>query len=365
MRAPLLAAITLHPTGGGIAVVSNLLWQVFQQEWGTNSRLATAFDHESRPATFREKARLAVAVNSAQLFRRTDWILFSHLALAQAQHFVPKPMRRPYGVFLHGIEAWTDLSANEKRAVAGADLRIANSQYTAKRVMNTHPDIGPVDACPLALPPPFATGAPRAAGASAVDLGFTIGAHAVLVVGRMSQSERYKGHDQLLDAWPAVVARVPDAQLLIAGDGDDAPRLRQRATQTSAADRIHFLGFVPDATLQALYDRAAIFALPSGGEGFGLVYLEAMMHRLPCVGSKNDAASEVIVDGVTGRLVEQRDIAGLADAMATLLIDEPCRRGMGEAGNRRATTEFTFDRFSARLRALMHAAEDRRQAAAR
>jgi len=231
--------------------------------------------------------------------------------------------------------------------------------------MDAHPDIGPVEACPLALPPAFATLAPRHAGTSAADVGFAIGAHAVLIVGRMSQSERYKGHDQLLDAWPAVVARVPDAQLLIAGDGDDAPRLRQKAAQTSVADRIHFLGFVPDAMLRALYERAAIFALPSGGEGFGLVYLEAMTHRLPCVGSKTDAASEVIVDGVTGRLVEQRDIAGLADAVATLLIDEAHRRGMGEAGNRRATTASTFDRFSARLRALMHAAEDTHQPATR
>src|SRR5215471_20214068 len=114
----MLAAITLHPTGGGIAVVSNLLWQVLSRRWNQHARLATAFDHDSRPATFPEKVRLSIAVGSAQILGRTDWILFSHLALARAQQFVPKPMRRPYGVFLHGIEAWTELSAGEKRAVA-------------------------------------------------------------------------------------------------------------------------------------------------------------------------------------------------------------------------------------------------------
>ncbi len=357
----MLAAITLHPTGGGIAVVSNLLWQVFKNEWG-HSRLATAFDHESRPATFGEKARLAIAVTSAQLLQQTDWILFSHLALARTQQFVPGPLRRPYGVFLHGIEAWTTLSANEKRAAIAADLRIANSQYTAKRVMETHPDIGHVEACPLALPLPFPGGAmPASARSNNGDLGIEITPHTVLVVGRMSQSERYKGHDQLIEAWPAVAARVPDAQLIIAGDGDDARRLRDKAAATPTADRIRFLGFVPDRTLQALYDRAALFALPSDGEGFGLVYLEAMTHRLPCIGSRNDAASEVIVDGVTGRLVEQADIAGLAEAITALLLDQPCRRAMGEAGQRRAATEFSFDRFSARLRELMRGAEARHQ----
>ena len=365
MRAPLLAAITLHPTGGGIAVVSNLLWQVLVTEWGTKAQLTTAFDHESHPATLLEKARLALAVGSAQVLRRTDWILFSHLALAQAQQFVPKPMRRPYGVFLHGIEAWTELSAAEKRAVVAADLRIANSRYTATRVMAMHPDIGRVEACPLALPPAPTTAASsrgiNTANSGSEDTAVVVGAHAVLVVGRMSQSERYKGHDQLIDAWPAIVSRVPDAQLLMVGDGDDAPRLERKAAQSSGAAGIHFFGFVSGPTLQRLYAQAALFALPSGGEGFGLVYLEAMTHRLACVGSIHDAASEIIVDGVTGRLVDQTDIARLADAVAALLLDAPRRRAMGEAGHTRALTEFTFDRFSTRLRALIQDAEKARQ----
>jgi phosphatidylinositol alpha-1,6-mannosyltransferase len=122
-----------------------------------------------------------------------------------------------------------------------------------------------------------------------------------------------------------------------------------------------FCGFVPDATLQTLYDRAALFALPSGGEGFGLVYLEAMAHRLPCVGSTQDAASEIIVNGRTGRLVDQNDIAGLSETVASLLLDESQRRAMGDAGHARATTDFTFERFSARLRTLIQDAEGARQ----
>jgi phosphatidyl-myo-inositol dimannoside synthase len=359
MRAPMLAAITLHPTGGGIAVVSNLLWQVLETHWSGGARLATAFDHDSRPATFSEKVRLAMTVGSAQLLRKTDWILFSHLALAQAQQFVPRPLRRPYGVFLHGIEAWTELSASEKQAVAAADLRIANSRYTAARVMAKHPDIGRIDACPLALPPVTSSVAEKdlASGSQPRAAGSAVGDHGVLVVGRMSRSERYKGHDQLIDAWPGVVARVPDAQLLIVGEGDDAARLRKKAAETSCAERIQFCGFVTDQELRMLYTKSALFALPSSGEGFGLVYLEAMTHRLACIGSNQDAASEIIVDGVTGRLVDQRNIPGLADAIATLLLDEPRRRAMGQAGYARATTEFTFDRFSIRLCELIERTE--------
>ena len=149
----------------------------------------------------------------------------------------------------------------------------------------------------------------------------------------MMGSERYKGHDQLIEAWPRVVALVPDAQLVFVGDGDDAPRLRRKAAESRAGTHILFTGFVPKATLDELYRRAALFALPSRGEGFGLVYLEAMTHRLACIGSVHDAAREVIVDGQTGRLVQQDDIDGLADTLTTLLIDEAQRRRMGDAGH--------------------------------
>jgi glycosyltransferase involved in cell wall biosynthesis len=352
VRAPLLGAITLHPTGGGIAVVSKLLWSVFQSRWGSDARLETMFDHESRPATLREKLRFGMAVRKAQLAGRTDWILFSHLALAEAQRFVPARLRQRYGVFLHGIEAWAPLSARVKRTLAAAEVRIANSRYTAERVMTLYPEVGPVVACPLALPPEFEASIQRD-GAS-LDLG----PRAVLVVGRMSRSERYKGHTQLIAAWPAVVARVPDAQLVIVGDGDDAPRLRQMAADSGAAKLIVFTGFVPAATLHALYERSALFALPSGAEGFGLVYLEAMTHRLACVGSVHDAASEIIADGVTGRLVNQDDIVTLAEVVAGLLIDESKRKSMGEAGRQRRLNEFGFDRFSRRLSALIGADDD-------
>ena len=306
------------------------------------------FDHESRPATLIEKARYTASLTRAQALGRTDWILFTHLGLAKIQKSVPASLRRPYAVFLHGIEAWKRLTSNEKQALAQADLRIANSCYTAARVAEAHPDVGPIVACPLALPPsPHVTSAGPPAPA--------LGPHAVLVVGRMNRNERYKGHDELIDAWPLVVDKVPDAQLVIAGTGDDVQRLMEKAAASRAGGYIRFNGFVSKTRLDSLYQSAALFALPSRGEGFGLVYLEAMARRLACIGSIHDAAGEVIVDGETGRLVDQHDVAALAETIAALLLDEDNRRRMGEAGHARLTTEFTFERFRDRIRGLLHA----------
>lgn len=360
MQAPALAAITLNPTGGGISVVAQLIWSVLRDRWGDRARLIDMFEHENRPATLGEKVRFSLSLLRAQGTGAVDWVLFSHLGLAQVQDAIPAPLRCRYGIFLHGVEAWQPLSARAQRVLANADVRFANSCYTAAKVMQMHPGVGPVEACPLALLPSRTPVTPT----SRTVVLPALGAHAVLVVGRMLESERYKGHDELIDAWPRVIRRVPDAKLVIAGDGNDVARLKQKASASGAAADIAFTGFVPETTLGELYEQSALFALPSRGEGFGLVYLEAMTQHLPCIGSIHDAASEVIVDQVTGRLVDQTDVGHLADVIADLLLDEPRRRLMGEAGRARALRDFSFDRFKNRLLSGMAAADTPRVARA-
>jgi phosphatidylinositol alpha-1,6-mannosyltransferase len=349
---PCLAAITLDPRGGGIATVSRLLWRFLQDEWPGDASLITLLRsapglttlHPNGPQRLVFGGRLAVA----QATKRCDWLLFSHLALAQAQRFVPAGLRRPYAVFLHDVEAWDPMPAVRSAALAGAALRIANSRFTAERVMSAHPDVGEVMPCPLALLPAVE---PYDAGASQARFG----SHAVIVVGRMNASERYKGHDQLLQAWPAVLKRVPDAQLIVVGDGDDVPRLKAEAGALGIETGVSFPGFVSETELNALYRDAALFAMPSRREGFGLVYLEAMSRGLPCIGSVHDASGEVIEDGLTGVLVDQADIPSLAARIAELLEDPVSRQAFGEAGRRRVQAHFTYERFAERLKGLIAA----------
>ncbi|MBS1817526.1 MAG: glycosyltransferase family 4 protein [Acidobacteria bacterium] len=347
MQSPALAVVSLDRSGGGVAVVADLLWRVFQDHFGDRARLLSLLEGTATTPTLPDKLRFGARLAQAQLVSGVDWILFSHLALAKAHDRVPRRLRCGYGVFLHGIEAWNELSPRELRLLREANLRLSNSEYTARRVMDAHPEIGVVHPCPLALPPRI----PATVGRSPVSLG----PHAVLVVGRMASGERYKGHDQLIDCWPAVVASVPDAQLVFVGGGDDRERLEGRAAAGQVPSRIVFTGFVAESALDRLFEECAIFALPSRGEGFGLVYLEAMAHGRPCVGSVHDAAGDVIEDGVTGRLVDQADIQGLSTTLAALLVDEPLRRRMGEAGRARLRARFSFDRFRARVLHLLGA----------
>ena len=340
-----LAVPSMGELGGGIGQVSTSLWKLVTDTWPADCDLVTLSADARALPDLQTKMRFGAALARRQLGGRVRWVFFTHLRLARVQQFIPRAFRAPYGVFLHGVEAWDRLAPTDVRIVAQASLRLANSRFTADRAMQANPEIGEVVVCPLALPsgcaiPP----APAAPNGHSKN---------VLVVGRLSSAERYKGHRELIEAWPAVGDRVPDARLVIAGDGDDRSSLEAKARAVRHGDRIVFTGFLDRSALDAEYARAAIFALPSRGEGFGLVYLEAMANRLPCVGSIYDAATEVIADRVTGLLVDPGDEPCLAGALIQLLTDDRLRHEFGEAGYRRLRERFSLERFTTQVVGLL------------
>jgi phosphatidylinositol alpha-1,6-mannosyltransferase len=166
-------------------------------------------------------------------------------------------------------------------------------------------------------------------------------------------AERYKGHHELIAAWPAVTAAVPGALLRIVGRGPGEPELRALAARSPVAPQIAFEGFVPDARVEELYARATVFAMPSRGEGFGLVYIEAMRHGLPVIASVHDAGPEVVADGVTGFTVDLDRPGQLAERLIELLRNHETARRMGEAGRECWARQYRFSCFRARLAPIL------------
>jgi phosphatidyl-myo-inositol dimannoside synthase len=301
---------------------------------------------------------LALAVWRRQLAagRRIAFV-YDLLGPARAQAWLPAPLRAPYLVALYGIEVWRRLSGSRSGALRHATVRLATSSYTLAQARAANRDFGPVEVLPLCLEerPP----------AGEVDRALLdrAGRDFLLTVGRMAATERYKGHDQLLQALqrlPAVPPRPPapgstilPPRLVIAGDGDDRPRLETLADSLGLAGQVLFTGFVSEATLAELYARAAVFVMPSRGEGFGLVYLEAMRAARPCIAARASAAAEIVVDGETGLLVDPLDPDAIALALGHLLASPELARAMGEAGRRRLERHFTPRLFRERLWPLL------------
>ncbi|HSL52672.1 MAG TPA: glycosyltransferase family 4 protein [Candidatus Deferrimicrobiaceae bacterium] len=171
-----------------------------------------------------------------------------------------------------------------------------------------------------------------------------------LVLGTVARFDPVKGLDVLLRAFAQVLARRPNAQLLLVGDGPEAARLRDLAGALGLAGRAVFAGPVKDAArgLPAL----DLYVSASHREGLPLALLEAMVCGLPVLATRVPGHVDVVEDGVTGVLVPPGDPAGLAAAAVELLEDPTRRRALGEAGRARAETHFALSRLLAEMRDL-------------
>jgi len=314
-------------------------------------RLPSRFGVERRASG--SQARFVLETWLAALRFRPDLILFDHVGIAQAGRLpLPGLRSRRQFVFVHGRELAVARSGSRAAALHRAERVLVNSEVTAGIVADEHPEVAErIRVVTLCIEP------------ERVDLWESLDGAAgtpppprepaALIVGRMAAEERGKGHDVLLDVWPAVRERMPGAVLWIVGGGDDRARLEARARELGLEGAVCFLGRISDEELHQRYLRASVLVMPSRQEGFGLVYAEAMWHGLPCIGSRDDAARVVIRDGETGLLVGHGAPREIADAVVRILSDRDLAGRLGQAGRQEARDRFGFLRFRRDLLAAL------------
>jgi phosphatidylinositol alpha-1,6-mannosyltransferase len=169
-----------------------------------------------------------------------------------------------------------------------------------------------------------------------------------------------KGQDMLIRAFPAIRGQVPDAALLIVGGGPYEDRLRALAQKTGVARDVIFAGPVPWAELPAYYAAGDVFAMPCRTRGrgldveaLGIVFLEAAAAGLPVVVGRSGGAPETVRDGVTGHVVDGRDIAELAEVIGGLLADPGRAAKMGAAGREWMCEQWRWVDLADRLRSWL------------
>jgi glycosyltransferase involved in cell wall biosynthesis len=169
----------------------------------------------------------------------------------------------------------------------------------------------------------------------------------LLCIGRLIP---IKGHLVLLRALAQARSQVPDVSLDVAGRGPLAPALKAYVRALGLADAVRFLGFV--APVEAAIEDAAIVVVPSLGEGFGMVALEAMERARPVIASAVGGLPEIVADGETGLVVPAGEAEPLAEAIVALASDLPRAAEMGLAGRARALEAFTPERCVERVEGL-------------
>lgn len=145
------------------------------------------------------------------------------------------------------------------------------------------------------------------------------GRKVIMTLARLSSGERYKGIDEILEVMPALLEQEHDLVYMVLGDGDDQARLKAKAQSLGIADNVIFAGFVAESEKADYLRQADVFVLPGRGEGFGIVYLEAMACGIPVVGSKLDGSREALRDGMLGVLVDPADQASITQGILNAL----------------------------------------------
>jgi len=275
-------------------------------------------------------------------------------------------LRLPYAVVLHGAEVTVPARLPVSRRLLGRVLRgavgiVAAGTYPAAEAAAA---VGGAHRLPDTIQIPPGVDLERfrpldAEARSATRQRLALPPTGPLVVSASRLVPR-KGMDVLIEATTSLLPHRPDLVLAIAGGGRDARRLRTLAWRHGVKAR--FLGRLPDADLADLYATADVFAMLCrdrwGGleaEGFGMVFLEAAAAGVPQVAGASGGATEAVVDGETGVLVnDPRQPAAAAVAIARLLDDDVLRDRMGRAARARAEQMFSWDVLAGRLLGALH-----------
>jgi glycosyltransferase involved in cell wall biosynthesis len=246
-----------------------------------------------------------------------DLVICAHVNLLPIARLVTKtPL-----LFVYGIEAWKPLrDPLSNRLVKDVRAVVAISDITCERFVGWSHYDGPMHILPNSIHAEAYGMRPKNEALMA-RLRLK-GRRVLLTLGRVVAAERYKGFDEVLEVLPEVARVFPDVTYVIAGGGNDLPRLSRKAAQLGVADRVVFTGFIAEEEKADLYNLADVYVMPSRGEGFGFVFLEAMACGVPVIGSRLDGGQEALLGGSLGCLVDSTSPAEVRVAILDALADE-------------------------------------------
>jgi phosphatidylinositol alpha-1,6-mannosyltransferase len=170
-----------------------------------------------------------------------------------------------------------------------------------------------------------------------------------VMISRLTRGEDYKGHREVIKAWSFVLQRTAEAELWIVGEGDLRADLERLVADSRLNGSVKFLGRVSEVVKQELLEQSRCLLMPSHGEGFGLVYLEAMRLGRPCLVSTFDAGREVVNPPQAGLAANPKSEMELANAICRLLTDGDEWQEWSVQARRRYEENYTAQHFQQRL----------------
>jgi glycosyltransferase involved in cell wall biosynthesis len=249
---------------------------------------------------------------------RVNLVICGHLHLLSAAWMFARMHDIRLALIIHGIEAWTPTKHKIANQLASkVDSLISVSRVSAERFASWSgfsadrafvlPNCVDLDRFKAQPRDPLLVKRYGLAGPI------------IMTTGRLESRERYKGFDEVIMAMPRLLARFPTVKYLIVGDGSDRRRLESIVKRTGISAHVIFTGKIPESEKVAHYNLANAYVMPSAGEGFGIVLIEAAACGVPVIGSRADGSREALLGGRLGRLIDPRDPEALVQAVTEVL----------------------------------------------
>lgn len=254
--------------------------------------------------------------------QKPDLIITTHLNFTIVAYWLNKILGIPYWTVAHGIEAWNINNPRLKKALFCADQILAVSNYTRERLITEqHLNSQRVKVLPNTFNSELFKIAPKP-DYLLEKYNLSPEQPIILTVTRLSDEEQYKGYDKIISALKAIKQVIPNIHYLLVGKGNDSSRIKKYIEQLGLENHVTLTGFVPDEQLCDHYNLCDLFAMPSKGEGFGIVYLEALACGKPVLAGNRDGSVDALCNGQLGALVNPDDIDEIAQTMIQIIQRE-------------------------------------------
>jgi len=338
---------TLTQGNGGISSVSRMMLRSFFEE-GIKVRTVSLLDAPKQEiygsrVKGANGSHLKFVTQSYLAATSCQHMIYDHIGLARAAPRV-SVLKRDYSVWIHGSEVLRNMTRCRISALKNAKCVLVNSNFTLQQFEEKYFKLPNVHVCPLATENPL----------NEKKIENSVNPPTVGILSRISNDGFMKGHVHLINSWPKVLEKIPDAKLIIAGEGNGLKILRSYVSQSPVSQNIEILGRLDGNALETFWQRTDVLAMPSKVEGFGLVYVEAMQRSIPVIASIHDAGNEVNLDGVTGFNVNLDEPDTLAAALINLLGDYELREKMGKAAHAHWDVNYQFSAFKTRFLEVVH-----------
>jgi glycosyltransferase involved in cell wall biosynthesis len=294
-----------------------------------------------------------------QIFRfRPGLLICGHVNFSLFCAMLSIIFKMPYLTLTHGIEAWS-LKGPGIFGLLHSKRIISVSNFTKNKILrqlSRYPGKN-ISVLPDTVDTQKFTPSPKPTHLMS-KYGLRDSDKVILTVSRLSKKEQYKGYDKVIMALPGIIERMPNVKYIISGCGDDKERVRDLIESKGLGDRVILTGFIPNEEVVDYYNLCDCFVMPSRGEGFGMVFIEALACGKPVIAGNQDGSREALLDGKLGLLVDPDDINQIAEAIIKVLRAGVASDLLDRNFLRQSVIKnFGLDRFSSGVSQLLNGIE--------